>query len=66
MQNDSEGYTIAKAYTHLKKARRLLKESGVLNYKTEGSFNALMTEVISSLDINTRNRDERPRIPEKT
>lgn len=67
MKDESERYSVAKAYTHLKKARRLLKESGELNYKTEGSFNALMNYCGDIILMHKhRNQHEGPGITEKS
>jgi hypothetical protein len=67
MRNDSEGYRVAKAFIHLKKARSILKEIQVSNDKIEGNFTALMNYCGDFITTHKhRSHDERSGISQET
>lgn len=57
---NSKEYKLVKAYVYLKKARALLKDLQILNYKTDGSFIALMNFCGETIIAHKQgNQDER-------
>jgi hypothetical protein len=46
----SSAYRVAEALNHIKKAERILKHLGILNYKTSGDLYAVSSYCISKIE----------------
>ena len=46
----SKAYNVAAALSHIKKAERILKQLGLLNYKTSGNIYSVSTYCISKIE----------------